>query len=157
MMLSDKFNQEDSRYITKLNFNNLCNQSITVVFIGRIQLPNKQPRRYFNPEKFAQLIQSVKEHGILEPLLVRPLDNENYELVAGERRLKAASVVGLNEVPVVSLDLDDQQALQVALIENLQREELNPVEETEAILELLLLSLQMSANEVISGASHFLK
>jgi hypothetical protein len=79
-------------------------------------------------------LRQVKEHGILEPLLVRPLKDGEYELVAGERRLRAAREVGLEAVPIVVRELDDRQAIQVALIENLQREDLNPVEETDAVL-----------------------
>ncbi|MBU7584270.1 MAG: ParB/RepB/Spo0J family partition protein [Nostoc sp. TH1S01] len=125
------------------------------VAIDLIELSLKQPRRYFDPKKLAQLVESVKEHGILEPVLVRPLPHGKYELIAGERRIRAARIVGLMQVPIISLELDDQQALQIALMENLQREELNPVEETEAILELLSLSLQVSSNEVISLLHRF--
>ncbi|MBD2123596.1 ParB/RepB/Spo0J family partition protein [Trichocoleus sp. FACHB-262] len=120
------------------------------VAIDRIQLPQKQPRRYFDPDKMQQLIQSVQEHGILEPLLVRPLGNDKYELVAGERRLKAAQTVGLAEVPIVSKELSDREALQIALMENLQREDLNPVEETEAILELLAIAIEGDTTDVVS-------
>ncbi|MBD2097676.1 ParB/RepB/Spo0J family partition protein [Trichocoleus sp. FACHB-591] len=120
------------------------------VAIDRIQLPKKQPRRYFDPEKMQQLVQSVQEHGILEPLLVRPLGNNSYELVAGERRLRAAQTVGLGEVPIVSKELSDKEALQIALMENLQREDLNPVEETEAILELLAIAIEGDTTDVVS-------
>ncbi|MBD1865179.1 MULTISPECIES: ParB/RepB/Spo0J family partition protein [Trichocoleus] len=120
------------------------------VAIDRIQLPQKQPRRYFDPDKMQQLVQSVQEHGILEPLLVRPLRNDKYELVAGERRLKAAQTVGLAEVPIVSKELSDREALQIALMENLQREDLNPVEETEAILELLAIAIEGDTTNVMS-------
>ncbi|MBW4489928.1 MAG: ParB/RepB/Spo0J family partition protein [Trichocoleus desertorum ATA4-8-CV12] len=120
------------------------------VAIDRIQLPEKQPRRYFDPEKMQQLVQSVQEHGILEPLLVRPLGNNDYELVAGERRLRAAQTVGLVEVPIVSKELSDREALQIALMENLQREDLNPVEETEAILELLAIAIDGDTTDVVS-------
>ncbi len=115
--------------------------------IQQIQLPKKQPRRYFDPEKQAQLVKSIKEHGILEPLLVRPFGS-GYELIAGERRYRAAQEVGLAEIPVVIRDFDDRQALQVALMENLQREDLNPVEETEGILDLLSISLDLPKSEV---------
>ena len=118
--------------------------------IDKICLSLKQPRRYFDSEKMAQLVVSVREHGILEPLLVRPLPDGEYELVAGERRLRAAKEVGLNEVPIVSRDLDERQALQVALMENLQREDLNPVEETEAVLKLLEFALELRTDEVVS-------
>jgi len=120
------------------------------VAIDKIQLPKKQPRRYFDPDKMQQLVQSVEEHGILEPLLVRPLGNDKYELVAGERRLKAAQTVGLAEIPVVSKELSDREAFQIALMENLQREDLNPVEETEAILELLAIAIEGETTDVVS-------
>ncbi|HEY9658289.1 MAG TPA: ParB/RepB/Spo0J family partition protein, partial [Allocoleopsis sp.] len=118
--------------------------------IDQIQLPKKQPRRYFDPVKLAQLVQSVKEHGILEPLLVRPRADGEYELVAGERRLRAAREAGLEHIPIVVHQLNDRQAMQVALMENLQREDLNPVEETEAVLDLLSLELGINREEVIS-------
>ncbi|PZV04743.1 MAG: chromosome partitioning protein ParB [Leptolyngbya sp.] len=124
-------------------------QAPQMLLIQQIQLPKQQPRRYFDPEKQAQLVKSVKEHGILEPLLVRP-SGSNYELVAGERRYRAAQDIGLQEVPVVIRDFDDRQALQVALIENLQREDLNPIEETEGILELLAIELRSSTVDVAS-------
>lgn len=120
------------------------------IAITAIALPPQQPRRYFDPDKMAQLVNSVQEHGILEPLLVRPLPNSRYELVAGERRYRAAKQLGLTEVPVVIRDLADHEALQLALIENLQREDLNPIEETEAILQLIGLSLKLSMAEVSS-------
>lgn len=125
-------------------------QSSQVVAIEKICLPEAQPRRYFDPNKMQQLVQSVQEHGILEPLLVRPLGNNEYELVAGERRLRAAQTIGLAEVPIVSKQLSDREALQIALMENLQREDLNPIEETEAILELLAIALERDTNNVIS-------
>jgi ParB family transcriptional regulator, chromosome partitioning protein len=120
------------------------------VAIGQIVLPSKQPRRYFDPDRMAQLVQSVQEHGILEPLLVRPVGEDKYELLAGERRLRAAQEIGLEEVPIVSREFSDRQALQVALIENLQREDLNPVEETEAVMELLSLALEVEQPEVVA-------
>ncbi|MBD2683540.1 ParB/RepB/Spo0J family partition protein [Nostoc sp. FACHB-857] len=125
-------------------------QSSQTIPIEQIQLPSKQPRRYLDPKKQAQLVKSVEEHGILEPLLVRPLANGIYELVAGERRYRAAQELNLSDVPIISRELDDRQALQVALIENLQREDLNPVEETEAILDLLSITLNISHDEVTS-------
>ncbi|HEY9876823.1 MAG TPA: ParB/RepB/Spo0J family partition protein [Leptolyngbyaceae cyanobacterium] len=121
--------------------------------IDQIKLPHSQPRRYFGSEKMTQLIQSVQEHGILEPLLVRPLPSGDYELVAGERRLRAAQSAGLNEVPIVVREFDDQQALQVSLLENLQREDLNPVEETEGILQLLEIALGVETSDV-AGLLH---
>lgn len=131
--------------------------SQTTAPINKIQINDKQPRRYFDPDKMSQLVQSVKEHGILEPLLVRPLKQDKYELIAGERRLKAAQEAGLTEVPIVSKQFDDKQALQVALLENLQREDLNPVEEVEAILELLTIVMEVtpaSIKSILNEASN---
>ena len=118
--------------------------------IELLQLPCQQPRRYFDPDKLEQLTQSVREHGILEPLLVRSLPDNKYELVAGERRYRAATAAGLTSVPVVVKELTDTEALQLALVENLQREDLNPVEETEGILQLLALKLELETTEVVS-------
>ena len=117
------------------------------VAISSIRLPQQQPRRYFDPDKLEQLTISVKNLGILEPLLVRQLQLNEYELVAGERRYRAAQKAGLTEIPVVIRELTDEEALQLSLIENLQREDLNPVEETEAILQLLATQLSSSVEE----------
>lgn len=116
--------------------------------IEQITLPSQQPRRYFDPEKLERLVQSVREHGILEPLLVRPLSEGNYELVAGERRYRAAQALGLQEVPIVVKALNEREALQLALIENLQREDLSAFEETEGIVQLLALQLECPVEDV---------
>jgi ParB family chromosome partitioning protein len=122
------------------------NQNIS---IDLIKLPASQPRTYFDPQKLEQLTESIRQHGIIEPLLVRPSVEEGfYELVAGERRLRAAQVIGLDSVPVTIRELNDEESLQLALIENLQREDLNPVEETEGILQLLALRLNMKSSDV---------
>jgi ParB family chromosome partitioning protein len=115
-----------------------------------ITLPPQQPRRYFDPEAMSSLVNSVQEHGILEPILVRLRADQNYELVAGERRLRAARAAGLPEVPVVIKELNDQEALKISILENLLREDLNPVEETEGILKLLELHLEFPAEQIIS-------
>ncbi|MGM3309613.1 ParB/RepB/Spo0J family partition protein [Anabaena sp. WFMT] len=120
------------------------------VKLQNIHLPPQQPRRYFDPQALAELVASVKQHGILQPLLVRPLTGGKYELVAGERRYRAATEVGLEEVPVVVRKLSDDQAFQLALIENLQRQDLNPVEETEGILHLLAIRLESDVEAVKS-------
>lgn len=117
--------------------------------LGCITLPSQQPRRFFDPEKMEQLVQSVKDYGILEPLLVRTTAApEIYELVAGERRYRAALAAGLPEVPVVVRELSNEDAFQLALIENLLREDLNPVEETQGILQLLAFKLVCPVAEV---------
>ena len=117
--------------------------------IESIQIASSQPRRYFDSQAMQALVESVKTDGILQPLLVRPLGEEKYELVAGERRYRAAKELGLTEVPVIVRDLTQQQALRVALVENLQREDLNPVEETEGILQLLSHHLEYDLEEVV--------
>ena len=122
----------------------------SLIPIEKIHLSQQQPRRYFDPQALKELVESVKHHGILQPLLVRPLPSEGYELVAGERRYRAAKESGLTEVPVVIRELSNSEALQLALIENLQREDLNPVEETESILQLLSLHLEIPVEDVIS-------
>lgn len=120
------------------------------VAICSIKVNESQPRRYFDVEKLEQLVISIKEHGILEPLLVRPIGEGQYELVAGERRYRAALQVGLKEIPVVIRELNNREALQLSLVENLIREDLNPVEETEGILHLLSLRLNQDTDNVIS-------
>ena len=122
-----------------------------VVPLASIRLPEYQPRQYFDEASLEELVTTVKEHGVLEPLLVRPTEKSNqYELVAGGRRYRAAQRADLTEVAVIVLSLTDSQALEVALIENLQREDLNPLEETEGILRLLAMKLSIPYEEVIS-------
>lgn len=113
-------------------------------------LPEYQPRQYFDSESISQLAESIKVHGILEPLLVRPAGEGKYEVVAGGRRYRAVQLLSLTEVPVIILNLTDDEALEIAILENLQRENLNPIEETEAILKLLSGKLNQDVQEVIS-------
>ena len=122
----------------------------TQIKLSDIVLPQHQPRRYFDPQALLELVSSVKQYGILQPLLVRTIGSGKYELVAGERRYRAATEVGLENVPVVVRELSDDQAFQLALIENLQREDLNPVEETEGILHLLGIRLHCDVEAVKS-------
>jgi ParB family chromosome partitioning protein len=138
------------RNVVLFNENDSAQNSTTpnTIPISKIVLPNQQPRRYFNSEKMITLVESVRQHGILEPILLRSLDNNTYELVAGERRYRAAKEVGLDEIPAVVRQMTPDEALQIALVENLQREDINPVEETEAILQLLVLKLNLSVDEV---------
>lgn len=96
----------------------------------------KQPRTHFDPETIAELAQSIAEKGVLQPLLVRPVAG-GYEIVAGERRFRAAQQAGLSRVPVIVRALSDQETLEIAIIENLQRENLNPVDEARAFSQLL--------------------
>lgn len=98
-----------------------------------------QPRKEFDPEALEELVQSIKEHGIIQPLIVRN-SIKGYELVAGERRLRAAKMAGLKKVPVVIKEYTDQQLMEIALIENIQRENLNPIEEAGAYQKLMKLT-----------------
>ena len=93
-------------------------------------VPNReQPRKNFDDVALRELSESIKEHGVIQPLLVRPLDDGSYQIVAGERRWRASRLAGLEKVPVVIKQLEDAEVQEIALIENLQREDLNPIEE----------------------------
>lgn len=92
--------------------------------------PNRdQPRKVFDEKSLSELADSITQHGVLQPLLVRPVINGSYQLVAGERRWRAARLAGLTEVPVIIKEMSDEEAITIAMIENLQREDLNPLEE----------------------------
>ncbi|NLB21433.1 MAG: ParB/RepB/Spo0J family partition protein [Clostridium sp.] len=99
--------------------------------------PNKtQPRRYFDEEKIVMLAESIKEHGLIQPIIVQK-DEDDYRIVAGERRWRAAKVAKLKEVPVIIMDLTESAVLEISLIENIQRQDLNPIEEANAYQRLL--------------------
>lgn len=101
-------------------------------------VPNKdQPRKTFDKGALQELADSIVQHGVLQPLLVRPLPSGGYQLVAGERRWRASRIAGLKEVPVVVKELSDVETMEIAIIENLQREDLNPIEEAEGLQALI--------------------
>lgn len=101
-------------------------------------VPNpRQPRQSFDDDAIESLAASIRELGILQPLLVRPLGGERYELVAGERRLRASRLIGVQRVPVMTVETDDRGSLERALVENLHREDLNPIEEAEGYRQLI--------------------
>ncbi len=102
------------------------------IAVSRIHPNPRQPRKCFDDKKLEELAHSILDKGVLEPLLVRPIRDGRFELIAGERRLRAAQLAGLSEVPVIFRDFEGRGSLEVALIENLQRENLNPVEEARA-------------------------
>ena len=112
------------------------NNGISLIDIDLLVPSPYQPRRVFNENALGDLINSIREKGVLQPLLVRQ-KNGVYEIIAGERRLRASKQAGLKQVPVIIKDFNDKDALEVALIENLQREDLNPLEEAEAYKRLL--------------------
>ena len=111
-------------------------EGILMMDINKVE-PNKdQPRKQFNADRLQELAESIKQHGIVEPLVVVKRD-KYYEIVAGERRWRAAKSVGIKEVPVVIKEYTDQQIVEIALIENIQREDLNPIEEARAYDQLI--------------------
>ncbi len=115
---------------------------IKMVRVSAIEPNRGQPRKEFDSESLSELADSIREHGVLQPLLVRrlpgaSLDEESYQLVAGERRWRAARMAGLSEVPVVVREMSEAEVLEFALIENLQREDLNPLEEAGGYQELI--------------------
>lgn len=122
-------------------------------FTEKIELHPDQPRKYFDPETMRNLEASIRRDGVIEPLIVRLLENGNYELVAGERRLRASKDAGLTTVPIKIHELTEAQARRISLVENLQREELNPVEEVEAILKLVSLDLSSKLAEEFTTSS----
>tara|TARA_B100000927_G_scaffold291625_1_gene294924 strand:+ start:2670 stop:3575 length:906 start_codon:yes stop_codon:yes gene_type:complete len=103
-------------------------KNVSEIVISEIVPSPWQPRKIFDEEPLNDLVLSIKEHGILQPLVVRKT-NDKYELVAGERRWRAAQLASLKKVPIVLIEVDDKKALEIALVENLQREDLNPIEE----------------------------
>ncbi|GGK40139.1 putative chromosome 1-partitioning protein ParB [Deinococcus malanensis] len=109
---------------------------VQTLSIGRITQAAYQPRQVFAPEALAELAQSIRDKGVLQPLLVRPR-GDTFEIVAGERRWRASQLAGLTEIPVIIRDLADREALEIAIVENLQREDLGPLEEARAYQALM--------------------
>lgn len=110
---------------------------VTEIPIEQIKSNSLQPRSGFDQQSLEELESSIREHGVLQPVLVRPVSGGTYELIAGERRWRAAAAAGLKAVPAIVRQMDDRGALEVALVENLQREDLNPVERARAYRRLL--------------------
>ena len=105
--------------------------------VNRIETCSSQPRKHFDDEALEELAESIRVHGIIQPLTVRKLQSGYYQIIAGERRWRAARLAGLSEVPVVIMEADDRTAMELAMIENLQREDLNPMEEAEGYRSLM--------------------
>lgn len=112
-------------------------QQLHTLPIEYLQRGKYQPRKDINPEKLQELADSIRAQGVIQPVVVRKIDSDKYEIVAGERRWRAAQLAGLQQIPVVIKEIDDRAAMAVALIENIQREDLNPLEEAEALKRLL--------------------
>ena len=119
--------------------------------VDRLRPNSQQPRQVFTPEALRDLSASIKEKGILQPIVARRIDERTYEIIAGERRWRAAQAAGLHEVPVILKKISEQDSLELAIIENIQRENLNPLEEAEAYDRLMSdynLTQQMVAEKV---------
>lgn len=112
------------------------NTGVKELRINEIEPNSGQPRKHFNDEKLAQLAESIRQHGVVQPLIVQR-DGSTYKIVAGERRWRASRLAGLQTIPVIIRDLSSKQVMEIALIENLQREDLNPIEEAEAYEKLM--------------------
>ncbi|HEV7477359.1 MAG TPA: ParB/RepB/Spo0J family partition protein, partial [Burkholderiales bacterium] len=112
-------------------------ETLATVPVARIRPGKYQPRTRMDQQALAELASSIRSQGLMQPLLVRPVDRERYELIAGERRWRAAQMAGLAEVPVLVRDVPDEAALALSLIENIQRENLNPMEEAAGIQRLI--------------------
>jgi len=108
-----------------------------LISINKIKSDEEQPRKLFDSEKIAELAESIKAHGIIQPLILRQYMEDKYIIVAGERRWRAAKMVGLKEIPAVIMELSDRDILEISLIENIQRQDLNPIEEALAYRKLL--------------------
>lgn len=109
--------------------NTTTDVAVSSLAVNELEPNPKQPRRFFSPEDLSALSESIKTHGVLQPLVVRPCPNGRYQIVAGERRWRAARMAGLSDVPVIVREMNDNEALEVALVENLSRADLNPIEE----------------------------
>lgn len=133
------FQDESPDFMAASNEDAPINSSRRLMPIENLKPGASQPRQVFDDAALNQLAESIKAHGLLQPLLVRAVSGQydKYEIIAGERRWRAAQKAQLHEVPVITLDMDDTQALEIALVENLQREDLNPVEEAQGYKRLM--------------------
>lgn len=119
------------------NDENVDQSRVEEIFIDQIEANPFQPRSNFDEDALNELANSIREKGVIQPITVRKIKAEKYQIVAGERRWRASKIVGLKKIPAVIRNFDDQEMLEIALIENIQREDLNPVEEAKAYKEML--------------------
>ncbi len=131
--------------------NSTSSENITELKISQIEPNKEQPRKAFDEEKLGLLAESIKKHGVIQPIIVKDLNNGFYQIVAGERRWRASRIAGLNKIPAIIRSYDELATMQVALIENLQRENLNPIEEAlsyKALLDDFLLTQEQVSEQV---------
>lgn len=112
-------------------------KEVDTIDINKIEPNNNQPRKMFDEDSIQELAESIKQHGLIEPLIVQKSKEDFYSIIAGERRWRAARIAGLKDIPVIVKDYTNQQIMEIALIENIQREDLNPIEEAEAYNRLI--------------------
>ena len=122
-------------------------KNVTMLKIIDIEANREQPRKHFDPDKLSALSQSIEEHGVVQPILVTPTKSGTYRIVAGERRWRAAKMAGLKEMPCIIREFPDKEVMELALVENLQREDLNPIEEAEGYQQLMD-AFQMTQEEI---------
>ena len=127
-------------------------KEVNTIDINKIEPNNNQPRKNFNEDKIHELAESIKQHGLIEPLIVQKGKKGFYTIIAGERRWRAAREAGVKEIPVVVKDYSDQQVMEIALIENIQREDLNAIEEAEAY-DRLIRDFNLKQDEVAERVS----
>jgi ParB family chromosome partitioning protein len=145
--MNDRLGRGLEALIRDIDEQQLPNAGITTVPINRV-LPNRyQPRKRFDTSKLQELAASIKENGIIQPIIVTKTEDSEYELIAGERRLEAAKLAGLTEVPVIVRCVSPKEQLQLAIIENIQREDLNAIEEAVAYQQLIT-DFQMTHSQI---------
>ena len=127
-------------------------KEVDTIDINKIEPNNNQPRKNFNEDKIHELAESIKQHGLIEPLIVQKGKKGFYTIIAGERRWRAAREAGVKEIPIVVKDYSDQQVMEIALIENIQREDLNAIEEAEAY-DRLIRDFNLKQDEVAERVS----
>ncbi len=157
--LEELFNNE------QLDFNSLeekivdttPKEEIIEIDINELRSNPYQPRKVFDEEKLQELANSIKEHGIFQPIIVKKSSIKGYEIIAGERRVKAANIAGLSKIPAIVRDFSDQQMMEIALLENLQRENLNAIEEAMAyrsLINSMQITQEVLANRLGKSRSH---
>ena len=127
-------------------------KEVDKIDINRIEPNSSQPRKSFNEDSLHELADSIKKHGVIEPLIVQKGKKNFYQIIAGERRWRAAKIAGIKEIPIIVKDYSNQEIMEIALIENLQREDLNPIEEAEAYRRLIE-EYQLKQDEVAEKVS----
>lgn len=115
----------------------ISNEGVQTLKISQIEPKSNQPRKYFDPELLDQLAESISQHGLIQPIVVRPVSGGFYQIIAGERRWRASKLANLTEIPAIVMQADELKAAQLAIIENIQREDLNPYEEAQAYRSLM--------------------